>query len=163
MHEPLSSHGSSMQPSLHGRNWLAVRGPPVSGCPIHPVRMGHPLRSSPLQDLHRYYEVVGPCARHRYSPARGASACGSPFASGRQVPTFRTRTQDRVLAAFMPDAARTVNRCLPDSSRDNDYSPVLTSSIRIRHVISGSMPSTPQTTPDTVSPAFSQLAHQPGS
>ena len=42
------------------------------------------------------------------------------------------RSLIQVHAAFMPDAAWTVNRFPPDLSRINDYSPVLTSSLRFR-------------------------------
>ena len=44
-----------------------------------------------------------------------------------------------VHATLMPDATWTVNRFPPDSSRINDYPPVLTSSLRFRHFISGSL------------------------
>jgi len=44
-----------------------------------------------------------------------------------------------VHATLMPDAAWTVNRFPPDLSRINDYPPVLTSSLRFRHFISGSL------------------------
>ena len=42
-------------------------------------------------------------------------------------------------ATFMPDAAWAAIRHPPDSSRVNDFPPVSTSSIRFRHVISGSL------------------------
>jgi hypothetical protein len=39
----------------------------------------------------------------------------------------------------MPDAARAVSRLLSGFSRINDFPPVLTSFLRFRHVISGSL------------------------
>jgi len=48
------------------------------------------------------------------------------------------KSRDKIHAAFMPDADWTVNRFPPDLSRINDYSPVLTSSLRFRRVIGGS-------------------------
>jgi hypothetical protein len=42
-------------------------------------------------------------------------------------------------AACMPDAIWAVNRSLPASSRVNDSPPVLTSSLRFRHLLGGSL------------------------
>ena len=42
------------------------------------------------------------------------------------------KSQDKIHAAFMPDAVWTVNRFPPNLSRINDYSPVLTPSLRFR-------------------------------
>ena len=39
----------------------------------------------------------------------------------------------------MPDAVWSVNRSLPNLSRANDYLPVLTSFLRFRHFVSGSL------------------------
>ena len=56
---------------------------------------------------------------------------------GAQVPTFRARAQ----LSFTPPSCRMSSRQQsgrpPDLSRVNDFSPVSTSSIRFRHVISG--------------------------
>ena len=49
------------------------------------------LRSVRIARRLRYYEPVRPCASHRYSIPHGATTWRSPFASRRQVPTFRTR------------------------------------------------------------------------
>src|SRR5215472_9060420 len=61
----------------------------------------------------------------------------SPFASRRQVPTFRTRAWFRVTppSCRMPSGPQSGHS--PDLSRVNDFPPVSTSSIRFRHVISG--------------------------
>lgn len=57
-------------------------------------------------------------------------------ATGSHVPHQRL---DQVHAAFMPEAAWPVHRSPPDSSQGNDYPLVLTSSLRFRHLISGSL------------------------
>jgi len=57
-------------------------------------------------------------------------------ATGSHVPH---RSLDQVHAAFMPGAAWAVSRYPPDLSRVNDYPPVLTPSLRFRHLISGSL------------------------
>jgi len=57
-------------------------------------------------------------------------------ATGSHVPH---KSLNQSLAAFMPDAIWAVIRFLPDSSRFNDFPPVLTSSLRFRHIISGSL------------------------
>ena len=57
-------------------------------------------------------------------------------ATGSHVPH---KSLDQVHATSMPEAAWPVNRSLPDLSRVNDTPPVLTSSLRFRHFISGSL------------------------
>ena len=57
-------------------------------------------------------------------------------ATGSHVPH---KSLDHVHATFMPEAIWPVNRFPPDLSRSNDYPPVLTSSLRFRHFISGSL------------------------
>jgi hypothetical protein len=57
---------------------------------------------SPLQKLHRYYELIRPCAPHRYSHTNGASARVSPLASERQVPKFHAKA----CIKFMPPLCR---------------------------------------------------------
>lgn len=49
------------------------------------------------------------------------------------------KSLNQVHATFVPAAARPVNRFPPNLSRANDYLPVLTTSIRFRHFISGSL------------------------
>src|SRR6516164_9430163 len=67
----------------------------------------------------------------------GPPAGISPFASGRQVPTFRAKACLRVTppSCRMPPGPKSGHP--PDSSRVNDFPPVSTSPIRFRHVISG--------------------------
>jgi hypothetical protein len=69
----------------------------------------------------------------------GASHLDFSLRIGAQVPTFRARAQ----LSFTPPPCRMPSGQQsgrpPDSSRVNDFSPVSTSSIRFRHVISGSL------------------------
>ncbi len=69
----------------------------------------------------------------------GASHLDFSLRIGAQVPTFRARAQLR----FTPPSCRMSSGQQsgrpPDLSRVNDFSPVSTSSIRFRHVISGSL------------------------
>src|SRR6478736_6465597 len=71
------------------------------------------LPSAGITQLRRYYEPVRPFASHRYSAPRGSATRRSPFASRRQVPTFRTRASRWSHAVFMPVAARPVGRLPP--------------------------------------------------
>src|SRR3954451_20690435 len=71
------------------------------------------LPSPRITRLRRYYEPVRPCASHRYSAPRGSAPWRSPFASRRQVPTFRTRASRWSHAVVMPVAARPVGRLPP--------------------------------------------------
>src|SRR3954449_6100007 len=73
------------------------------------------LPSAGITPLRRSYEPVRPCASHRYSAPRGSTAWRSPFASRRQVPTFRTRASHWSHAVSMPVAARPVGRLPPSS------------------------------------------------
>jgi len=67
----------------------------------------------------------------------GASHLDFSLRIGAQVPTFRARAQ----LSFTPPPCRMSSGQQsgrpPDLSRVNDFSPVSTSSIRFRHVISG--------------------------
>lgn len=67
----------------------------------------------------------------------GASHLDFSLRIGAQVPTFRARAQ----LSFTPPSCRMSSGQQsgrpPDLSRVNDFSPVSTSSIRFRHVISG--------------------------
>src|SRR6185369_14518548 len=71
------------------------------------------LPSAGITRPRRYYEPVRPFAPHRYSAPRGSATRRSPFASRRQVPTFRTRASRWSHAVFMPVAARPVGRLPP--------------------------------------------------
>ena len=58
--------------------------------------MTRPLCSIEFPRLHRSYGSLRPCASHRASHPWGSAPWTSPFASRRQVPTFRTRAWCRV-------------------------------------------------------------------
>ena len=75
-----------------------------------------------------------------------------PQTTGSPVP-YKSLCQAR--ATFMPDAAWAVCRFPPDLSRVNDTPSVLTSSIRFRHFISGSLTLAFLTSPDAIVRAFS--------
>jgi len=75
---------------------------------------GRCLRSTRITGLPRYYTSVRPSAPHRYSPPRGSSTCGFSLGIGATSSHVPHKRLDRVLAAFMPDAIRAVNRCPPD-------------------------------------------------
>jgi hypothetical protein len=60
------------------------------------------LRFTRVTRLPRYYEPVRPFASHRYSIPHGSTTWRSPFASRRQVPTFRTRA----CAGLTPSSCR---------------------------------------------------------
>ena len=87
--------------------------PPIAGWPRLVGWSVGSLRSARITRLRRYYEPVRPCASHRYSAPLGSATWRSPFASRRQVPTFRTRASRWSHAVFMPVAARPVGRLPP--------------------------------------------------
>ena len=81
------------QTSCFGMSYGFASGTGSSPCGLTAAqgwRVG-PLRSTRITRLHRYYEPVRPFASHRYSAPHGSTTWSSPFASRRQVPTFRTR------------------------------------------------------------------------
>ncbi len=92
------------------------------------------LPSAGVTRLRRYYEPVRPCASHRYSAPHGSTTWSSPFASRRQVPTFRTRASRWPHAVFMPATARTVGRhppsCIPGQQLEPGFGDVPTLSTR---------------------------------
>src|SRR5260370_37301829 len=71
------------------------------------------LCSTCITRLPRSYRPGRPCPSLRYSAPHGSAAWSSPFASRRQVPTFRTRASHWPHAVFMPVTARTVSRHPP--------------------------------------------------
>src|SRR6266571_1458121 len=97
------------------------------------------LRSIRITRLLRYHEPVRPCASHRYSIPHGSTTWRSPFASRRQVPTFRTRA----CAGLTPSSCRSplgqsagFLRAVAQASVTNLVS---VTSLRFRHVINGSL------------------------
>src|SRR5215469_11530803 len=99
-----------------------------------------PLRSSSITEPSSLLRAAPPlCPASVLSSSWGPPIWTSPFASGRQVPTFRTRARFRVTppSCRMPSGPQSGHP--PDLSRVNDLPPVSTSSISFRHVISGSL------------------------
>src|SRR6266478_10157623 len=90
--------------------------------------MTHPLGSTGITPLQRYYEAVRPSPAHRYFQPRGWSRlCFFPWhhRPGSHVP-YQSLIELR--AAYMPDAARAVSVHPPSLSRKMGQPPVLTSS-----------------------------------
>jgi hypothetical protein len=81
------------------------------------------LPSAGITRPRRYYEPVRPFASHWYSAPRRSATWRSPFASRRQVPTFRTRASLWSHAVFMPVAARPVGRLPPSFVPDQRLEP----------------------------------------
>jgi hypothetical protein len=114
--------------------------PPIAGWHIEFSSITQPLRSIPFPGLHRYYELFRPWAPLPYSHPRGSSTCGFSVrigVPGSHVPLNRLLRKLRPPECRMP--LRSVNRHRRSSSRVNDTPAVSTSSLRFRHVISGSL------------------------
>ena len=83
--------------------------------------------------------MIRPRVPYRYSHACGAATCVSPLASGRQVPTFRTKAWIK----FMPSLCRTPPRQSTGSlwayPAGLQVPAVLTPSQIFRHLINGSL------------------------
>src|ERR1700687_4739651 len=93
--------------------------------------MTHPLRSTGITPLHRYYEAVRPSPAHRYFQPRGLSRLRLfPWhrRPGSHVPH---KSQIELRAAYTPDAAWAVSEHPPSLFRKVGQPPVLTSSNRI--------------------------------
>ena len=88
--------------------------------------MTHPLGSTGITPLHRYYEAVRPSPGHRYFRPRGWSRLRLfPWhrRPGSHVP-YRSLVELR--AAYTPDAARSVSGHPPSLSRRKGHPAVLT-------------------------------------
>src|SRR6201997_4471110 len=73
-----------------------------------------PFASAPLQGLHRYYEVLRPCAPHRYSGPCGFSRLDVSLGIGATGSHVPYKSLVRLRAAYMPDIARAVFRTAPE-------------------------------------------------
>ena len=117
---------------------LGHGSPPDSGCSPDPSRLERPLRSDSVTEPSPLLQATPSlCAASVLFHSRFCRLRFSLLISttGSQVPH---KSPDCVLAAFMPDADRAVNRLPPALSRGRDLAPVLTSSKEpFRHVISG--------------------------
>ncbi len=111
--------------------------PPSSRLAVTPYKLAHPLRSSP---------ITGPSSLLQDDPPPSCASILSPFVvltyrvfsyhhrKGSHVPR---KSLNQGHATFMPDAARPVSRLPPCLSRDQHRTPVLTSTLLFRHLISG--------------------------
>src|SRR6516225_10610961 len=101
-------------------------------------RTTQPLRSGSITEPSSLLRVAPSlCPASVLSSSRGPPAWTSPFASGRQVPTFHPKARCRVTPPSCRMSSGQQSGHPPDSSRVNDFLPVSTSSIRFRHFISG--------------------------
>src|SRR4051794_18982456 len=138
--EPLDSYGSRCSAVGPQRLHPTAGAPPIAGWPWPRGRTTQPLRSGPITELSSLLRAAPPlCSASVLSPLWGPPTWTSPFASERQVPKFRTRARIEVTPppCRMPLSQKSGRP--PSLSRSNDDPPVLTSSIRFRHVISGSL------------------------
>ena len=118
---------------------LCSQAPPALRLTCNQSWITQPLRSSCFHRPPCYYELLRPWAPHRYSHPRRSATWISPLGIGATGSHVPHRSLDQIHATSMPDAAQAVNRYLLDSSRVNDFPPVLTPFLRFRHVISGSL------------------------
>jgi hypothetical protein len=102
--------------------------PPVTSCPKANNRPGYPLRFTSITEVSTLLRGTPPLCpasvlnRLRYFLLRVSLNIGT---TGSHVPH---KSLIRLLAAFMPEAARAVSRSPPDCSRSRNPTPVLTSS-----------------------------------
>ena len=98
--------------------FASVMGSSPSGLAHSCGWMVQPLRSTRITRLHRYYELIRPCAPHRYSHPRSSRSLGFSLrigAPGSHVP-HESLNQDR--AAYLPATAQPVSRSLLDFFTD---------------------------------------------
>ena len=96
------------------RRCLNHKAPPVTGWPVASAEQRSPFGPAPLQSLPPYYELLGPCAPHRYSDPRGVRRLDVSLrigATGSHVP-YKSLVELR--AAYMPDAAQAGFRLPPN-------------------------------------------------
>src|SRR5262249_38898578 len=118
---------------------LLARFLPIAGLTPRRDRMIGPLRSRPITGpsaLRRAHPPLCPASVLRPSWVSHLGFSLGIEATGSQVPRS---SQDRTRATFMPDATRAVSGSPPLGSRGKDSTPFLTSWLRFRHVISGSL------------------------
>src|SRR6266853_5298687 len=109
--------------------WLCLihKAPPVTGWPVASAEQRGPFGPTPLQSLPPYYELLGPCAPHRYSDPRGVRRLDVSLRIGATGPHVPYKSLVELRAAYMPDAARAGFRVLPSCSRRKGHPPVLAS------------------------------------
>ncbi len=101
--------------------------PPVASWPRGLAEQCSPFGPVPLQDLHPYYELLRPCAPHRYSDPRGSSRL-------RSLPWHRNDRFSRSIQEPGPASRRLPAGCRSGSLQDNPRTdPGRMASPRFRH------------------------------
>src|ERR1019366_10596756 len=128
VHEPLDSHGSRCSAVAISRTALPCpRAPPVTGWPGGVAEQRSSFGPAPLQSLRPYYELLRPCAPHRYSDPRGFGRLDFSLGIGATGSHVPYKSLVELHAAYMPDAARAVFRTAPRTRPGKMVSP------RFRH------------------------------
>ena len=125
----LETRGAWRSQTTSPSAWVSSSAPPPQGWPRSDPGLPGPFAPAPLQDPHRYYEPVRPCAPHRYSAPHGCRRLGSSLSpagrlnqptcgrvgtgtTGSPVPCQRLR---RAHATYTPGTARPARRPPPGS------------------------------------------------
>ena len=103
--QPLKSTGE--------RLCLTHRAHPVTGWPRALVEQRSPFGPVPLQNLQPYYELLRPCAPHRYSRPYGFRHLDFSLGIGTTGSHVPYKSLVWIRAAYMPDAARAGFRATP--------------------------------------------------
>ncbi len=90
--------------------------------------MTQPLRSTRITRLHHYYELLRPCAPHRYSNSCGATHLNVSLPIGTTGSHVPRRSPEQRHATSTPDTTQPVSRLPLDSSRTTTQDPVSMSS-----------------------------------
>ena len=91
--------------------------------------MTQPLRSTRITRLHPYYELLRPCAPHRYAGSCGANHLSVSLHIGTTGSHVPRKSPEQRHATSTPDTAQPIHRLPLDSSRITTQDPVLMSSV----------------------------------
>src|ERR1019366_2345920 len=121
VHEPLDSHGSRCSAVAISRTALPCpRAPPVTGWPGGVAEQRSPFGPAPLQSLRPYYELLRPCAPHRYSGPCGFSRLDASLYIGATGSQRSVQEPDpasrRLHAGCRPGTLQANPRAYPGSS-----------------------------------------------
>src|SRR5215207_4041656 len=115
--DTLASYGSrcSAIPMRDGKRLcLGHRAPPATGWLWVAAEHCSPFGPVPLQNLPPSYELLRPCAPHRYSDPCGLSRLDVSLCIGATGSHVPYKSLIRLRAAYMPDVARAVFRTAPE-------------------------------------------------
>jgi Resolvase, N terminal domain len=93
---------------------LGHRTPPVTGWLCVAAEQCSPFDPAPLQNFSLYYELLRPCAPHRYSDPCGSSRSDVSVCIGATGSHVPYKSLIRLRAAYVPDVARAVFRTAPE-------------------------------------------------